>query len=143
MIANAISVARRRDSRRVGQLATALALSCDHQHTQAGERQRLQAGKPVGEDAQLAQPLKRGDQTLDRRLDRRRPQPLELGHTTAGRDMQKTLEPFALLRAEGGGEHAPAALIGALPCAADESPQRAPPRQQNPAAHQELARAGE
>src|SRR5947209_7159343 len=57
--------------------------------------------------------------------------------------MQQTLEPFALLRVEGGGEHAPAAPIGALPCTSDESPKRAPPRQQNPAAHQELARAGE
>ena len=127
----------------IGQLPAALAFRRDHQDTQPGGWQRLEPSEPVGEHAQLAQPLKRSDQTLDRRLDRRRTEPVKVGHAAAGCDAQQPLEPFALLYIEGCGEHAPAALISALARLADEPPQRAPSRQQNPTADQELARPGE
>jgi hypothetical protein len=50
VIANAISVARRRDSRRSASSPAALALSGDHQDTQPGVRQRVEAREPVGKD---------------------------------------------------------------------------------------------
>ena len=81
----------------VRQFAAALALSRDHQDTQPRVRQRLEPTEPVGEHAQLPQPLKRGDQTLDRRFDRRHPKPLEVGHTMPGGDVQQPLHAFALL----------------------------------------------
>ena len=127
----------------VGQLAAALTFGGDHQDPQAGVGQRLDAVEPVGEHAQLPQPLKRSDQTLDRRFDRRHPKPLKLGHATAAADVQQPLEPFTLLVVQGGDEHAPAALIRALAGGPDQSPQRAPPRQQNPSPDQELAGASE
>jgi hypothetical protein len=87
-----------------------LALSGDHQNTQPGVGQRVEAREPVGEDPQLAQPLERRDQPVDRWLHRRDPQPLELGHVSAGRDAQQPLKPPALLGGERRGEHRPAAL---------------------------------
>jgi hypothetical protein len=80
----------------IGQLPAALAFRRDHQDTQPGGWQGFKPSQPVGEHAQLAQPLKRSDQLLDRRLDRRRAEPVKVSHAAAGRDAQQPLEPFAL-----------------------------------------------
>ena len=46
----------------IGQLPAALAFCRDHQDTQPGGWQVFKPSQPVGEHAQLAQPLKRSDQ---------------------------------------------------------------------------------
>jgi len=113
--------------------------SASTQRSQPRDRQRVQAAEAVGQAAQLTYTREAVDQTADRGLDLRTPQPLEHGNAPTRRGAQQRLEPVALLAGGRLGEHHEAARVRVLTRGADQPPQRAVAGQQDAACDQVLS----